>query len=955
MFRTDKGARQLPGNRLEDRQRAAEQKKALAAKLPWLRARNSNPDTAHTDEPIAAGDDSSGVRHATSATTPSASTPSTAAAPETRPAPQKAAAVSAGLPLWTGDSDTEMKVISAVEGLASQLLHVAQTKVPSVVLLWPGSLKSLGMAHAVATAARWQQGDKQGVRSLLYPAKANFLQALNDARVDRTALVRLAQRLAEVNPNPLVTVSMPGKDPFWLALNSIKKDTAGAIHPTLGELLPHFFADKDFQSWRACDGDLLRYVKARITDTGHRRALSQNSIPALGDIKTAPDALLAISWRSSTEDIRQSLRGLRQARPPDVLLLDATRRIRKGNPSWKANLVKFIDRAWEVWRERIPPVLLVIDEPHLRTQFHKELEKRARKNSAAAAWLLKSHLPTHGIICTMNGGGLMQVSKPEQLHPEAKQIVIDVVDKEAAAVVDGLNKLRAAVPTNEDWVQAMDEAAAYLSRLAALPSSTRVLATWLGEADVSMAVRQNYAWPVYKSKLEVIRNDATFGERARLEQIIALGDAMWHNYEKGTPLARRLAELIEQRTRGTERCCLVFTKPTARRLAERYFETYDGYPEGAGFEVLRDHVRFTVPRTLEAEIDSPVKETLIFVGLDEVSLRLLVLEPRLSSPAYVLLTRRNAAYLKATIKSIQGLSGFASLRDRLDAIWKQLPDFPNIDEATLLRRDDFVLPTFSFEQGLSSTPNASEENDPNAWELVLDGGTSIKRSPGARAYVYDQGLTHTVTRGFKGVEVSDLQEGDRLFVMSLELREMTEAALKEAGAPIGHDRRFEGDLREYHRRVGELAATVPGINLTTKARQILAAISESLDPQWVPPSEGSVRTWLDVERYAGKSFDDAKPGAPRHGAHFEAFAKGLGMDRLEWTYFWKAVIQPLRGVRRADGRRVSDVYAEMLLEPESSVVHRHLKPSVVQMFFERAKDNIHTIDAIRRHPTRSEQ
>jgi hypothetical protein len=103
-----------------------------------------------------------------------------------------------------------------------------------------------------------------------------------------------------------------------------------------------------------------------------------------------------------------------------------------------------------------------------------------------------------------------------------------------------------------------------------------------------------------------------------------------------------------------------------------------------------------------------------------------------------------------------------------------------------------------------------------------------------------------------------------------------------------------------------------------------------------------------VDRYAGLSFDDAKPGAPRTEAHFKAFAKTLGMNDVHAVYFWKAVIQPLRGVRRADGRRVSDVYAEMLLEPESTVVHRRLRPEVVKMLFERAKENIHTIEAIRK-------
>ena len=852
-----------------------------------------------------------------------------------------------GLPLWADDATTSLKTASSVEALASQLLHAAQTKFSGLVLLWPGSLRSLGMVHAVACAARWHQGDKQGIRTLVYPAKANFLQALNHAHIDRTALIRLAQRLVEVKPNPAVTVSLPEKDPFWLALSSVRADASGDIHPTLAELLPHFFADKDFHSWKACDGDLLRYVKARITDVDHRRALSNLSLRVLGEIDNAPDALLAVSWKVSEVDIRQCLKSLRNGRQPDVLLLDATRALRRDNSPWKTNLVRFLDCAWEVWRERIPPVVLVIDEPHVRTQFLQELAKRAKKNSPAAAWLLGSGLTVRGAICTVNGDSLMPVSRAEPLRPETREIVVNVVDTEAAGVIEMLTRVRRDI-TNPAWAEAMDEAAGYLTRLAALPSSTRVLVNWLSEADVPMAVRQNYAWPVYKSKLEVIRNDPTFGARTRLERVIAKGDEMWRNYENGTPLARMLADLIEQRTRGTEKCCLIFTKPTARRLAERYFETYDGYPEGAGFEVLRDSVRLVVSRGLESETEGPRKETLIFVGLDEVSLRMLVLEPRISSPAYVLLTRRNAAYLTATIKAIRALPGFASLSSRLEVLWQQLPEFPDIDEYTLFRRGDFVLPTFSFEQGLSSKVNKHEEHDPNAWELVLDSGASVKRSPAARAYLYDPGLAHASTRGFKGVDVSELQEGDRLFVMSLELRELTEAALKEAGVPISHDRRFEEDLRRYHRTVSDLATQLPGATLSLKAAQLHEAITHALGLKGAPPAEGTVRAWLDADRYAGQSFDDAKPGAPRTEAHFKAFAKTLGMHDIHAVYFWKAVIQPLRGVRRADGRRVSDVYAEMLLEPESTVVHRRLRPDVVKMLFERAKENIHTVEAIRK-------
>lgn len=941
MYRPDNGRTQFSADRAEKQQLAIEQKKALAAKLPWMRAQAENPEKSRSARLATSGNGAAGPAAA------SRPSDSSSAPKALRPAPRNLPPAAMGLPLWADDATTSLKVASSVEALAAQLLHAAQTKHSGLVMLWPGSLRSLGMVHAVACAARWHQGDKQGMRTLVYPAKSNFLQALNHAHIDRAALVRLAQHLVEVKPNPAVTVARPEKDPFWLALNSVSADASGDIHPTLAELLPHFFADREFQSWKACDGDLLRYVKARITDVDHRRALSSLSLRALGEIDNAPDALLAVSWKAAEHDIRQAMRSLRNGRQPDVLLLDATRALRRDNPSWKTNLVKFLDCAWDVWRERIPPVLIVIDEPHLRTQLLQEFEKRAKKQSPAAAWLLGSGFPVHGVVCAVTGDSLMPVARSESLSPEPRQIVVEVADTEAANVIELLYRVRRDV-TNPTWGEAMDQAAAYLSRLAALPSSTRVLVNWLGEADVPMAVRQNYAWPVYKSKLEAIRNDPAFEERVRLKRVIDKGEEMWRNYENGTPLARMLAELIEQRTRGTEKCCLVFTKPTARRLAERYFETYDGYPEGAGFEVLRDCVRFVGSRNLESEVDAHRKETLIFVGLDEASLRMLILEPRISSPAYVLLTRRNAAYLKATIKAVRALSGFTTLSSRLDVLFQQLPDFPDIDEYTLFKRGDFVLPTFSFEQGLSSIVRDHEEHDPNAWEFVLDSGVSVKRSPATRAYLYDPALAHTSTRGFKGVSVSDLQEGDRLFVMTLELRELTEAALKEAGVPISHDRRFEEDLRRYHRTVRDLASQVPGATLSLRAAYVHEAITRELGPRGVPPAEGTVRAWLDVERFAGRSFDDAKPGAPRSEGHFKAFAKTLAMDDIHAVYFWKAVIQPLRGVRRADGRRLSDVYAEMLLEPESTVVHRRLRPTVVQMLFERAKENVHHIEAIHR-------
>ncbi|HEV7163862.1 MAG TPA: hypothetical protein VGO35_00550 [Gammaproteobacteria bacterium] len=860
---------------------------------------------------------------------------------------QGAQPASIGMRLYADDGRSLIKPIGALQQLAGQLLLSKESGRSQVSILWPGSIRSLGLVHAIATAAAWQTGNKAGIRTLVYPAKANFLQALNHAHIDRHALVALAQALYEEQgrENQKVTVQLAAKDPFWFSLNSIKVENGDSINPSFAELLPHFFADKEFKKWRACDGDLLRHIRARLRSR-HRTALGELTIRGLSDPSSAPDALFAISWRATREDIEHALEQLQHWKAPDVIVLDATRALRRDNPGWKNNLLRFIKTLHNTWQ--VPaPILVVTDEPYVRNHLLVELEKRSQKGDESAAIVLQSGLPLLGIVCTTARGELVPDDFREPVAPTPKALRVEIVDTEAAKLIALLDRLRSDV-TKPEWRQPLDSASSFLSRLTALPSSTRVLVNWLNEADIPMAVRGHYSWPVYRSQLEQLMHDPEFDDGPRLAKIITKGDEIWHAYENGTPLARKLANLIEEHTRGLEKCCVAFTRPTARRLSERYFETYDGYPPDAGFEVLRDSVRFVVSRELDASFHLSGQETLILAGLDDESLRLIMLDERISSPTYLLLTRRNAAYLKATLRAISGIPGLSALLPRIDELINQLPEFPDLSDAYLATHADFVLPTFSFDQSFATSIPDNEDSDPTAWTITFEDGRSIRRGPQSRIYLYDPALSHTPTRGFRGVAISELQEGDHVFLMSYELRELTESALKIAGIPITTDGRFENVLRKYHALVAELASQLPGTSLVEKAREVFGRIRDILDKNTQMPAESTVKAWLDVERFRSVSFEDAKPGAPRHEAHFGAFAKALGMDDFKAIYFWNAVIRPLRGARRSDGRRIFDAYTEMLFEPESVVVHRSLPPMTVSNLFSRAKENVYVVESISR-------
>ena len=59
-----------------------------------------------------------------------------------------------GMKLWADDGKSPMIPVAAVECLAGHLLHCAEKKSQQFVLLWPGSVRAIGLAHAVANHRR---------------------------------------------------------------------------------------------------------------------------------------------------------------------------------------------------------------------------------------------------------------------------------------------------------------------------------------------------------------------------------------------------------------------------------------------------------------------------------------------------------------------------------------------------------------------------------------------------------------------------------------------------------------------------------------------------------------------------------------------------------------------------------------------------------------------------------
>lgn len=913
-----------------DRAQAQEKKKALASRLLTV---GGKPALA-----------------ANSPSSPVSPTPTKSGGGDNQSTAVSVAVKALGFRLQRVETRKQVAVHEGVERLAAILVQAAKKQNAQHVLLWPGSLKSLALAHAVATLSEWHIGNKRGIRTLIYPAKTNFLQGLNHITADRKEIANLAARQYEPPngaPNPLVTVPMREKDAFLTCLNNKHLDEGGGLDPTLSELLPHYFSGDESGVWSASDGDLLRRIKGQLGDRSWTRALNE-LIHSVSNFSSAPDALLALGWRSSVDAVESALRNLKHSGRPEVIILDLMKGTRKTVTNWRPMTIRFLDTLTLVFGDELPGVLVVSDDPHVRAQLLRELEKRSKSAIGLVSRLNPIlRASTLGIPFTVAGEGVTSPEASRFQPPAPLDYVITETDRTAATVVLGLETLKNRTQVEQERL-ALSDAISFLNRLASMPSSVKVLTDWLNEADVPAGVRAAFSWPSRRVPLTELINSSSYPETAKLRSLVNKADDMWRAYEIGTPFVQLLVRLIEEHTRGEEKCLLVFTRPTARKLAERFFETYsyDGLAPGEGYAILKDRLRLVASAALDEELKRNSDSTLVFAGLDEEGLRLLIADERIRGRAYVLLTARNAAYLKSSLKAVGSITGMQGLKPRIVKLLSQLNDYPDIEDAKL-SKEDFVLPTFSFEAGLSGHINESESGDPDAWKVTLDSGQVLARSPSTTIYLYDPIKGQAQTRGFRAVQVKSLKPGDQVFVMSGELRELAEAALKSAGISISNDKRFESLLQQYHTRIAELVEkNIPGKTQADKAEHLRRVI------QGIPgcPRDfamvSTVRAWIDARKWLTTAFDENQPHAPRKEAHFKFFSEAVGLTPVESLLFWKTVIQPMRGTRRADGRRVSDAYTDLLMEQESFAVHQRLAPAVAHRLFLKAQDNIYTVEAI---------
>lgn len=859
--------------------------------------------------------------------------------PKTTPAAQIAPKVAAvtltGEPtlMLTADGRTERQfLVSALHECVNLYLHAAQTGSRHCVLLWPGNLDSLPLIHALATLERWAWGYKRGVRAMMYPSTQATFNRLNHIFVNRTDIATLNSMWQEITEprGDIPQQSCPEKDMMLFALSSHFKDTT--IQPCLNELLPHFLLEGDCKAKEIAKQNYgptyLSHVITKLSRRIHRKLVREGACMTLGPAATAPDAVFALSFRMTKQQITDALVALKALGPIDVVLLDATRiafdRVEKA----QIRTATFLRCIAEVYGDDGPGALIVTNDPrqmsYVRAAITNDEKKQGKRYGVR---------DTVGLRLAQNGSGLCGRGSEPPVVLDPASISVEITDKETGKLLNQAFRLAQQKHLTTEAIKSVNAAAQFIRMMGNLPSSGQLLYEALEDSNADDAARRRFDWLHHQNVLK--RNLDGLSPDQRQPFLDWLNDAtkLLELQEQGTPLARTMAGLVKKRAEAGEKVLVLLQSGFYQRLAHAYF-----FADVAGTEDLVERVQFASLAQREHKCEQFAPDRVIACVMAPKLLNSVVTAPTLPYAIDFLLTHNAAQATYYALEPVLKFEAFKPYEQRVRAIFDRITGARAVT-GSVIPQFDYQTPAFTLTVSGAGGPPTGEHGPTDYVKIEIENGEPCYRGPQSRVYVYDPAATDSRSLGFHGVAAAEVKAGQHIFIMSDAIREDAEAAFDAAGVLFDQAERFEKLLRQYHEEVKQaVAENFPG-TVAAAAR----AIREEMIKRGCTQEAGNVPYWINLKHAQGTAFQDLMPQAPRHFQTFRVFMEVLGFDKTQTQVFWDGAVKRVRGSRIADGISVGDHYARVIFDPEAAATYDKLSPEVLKALRASALDSVYEV------------
>lgn len=856
---------------------------------------------------------------------------------QTAPSPKIAKVRMVGEPVLkiTVDGGKDRQFLTpALRECVDLYLQAAQTGSRECVLLWPGTLECLPLVHALSTIERWAQGYKRGLRSVLYPATTATFFPLNHIyanRVDISCFNSMWQELTE--PKQAVPEeSCEDKDLMLFALAAQFKDED--IQPCLNELIPHFFLEtgdaKGIESLNY-GSTYLSHVITKLAKRGQKQYLKESTFQSLGAAKSAPDAMFALSYKMTKQEMTAALTALKGMSGIHVALLDATRIAFDRVERVQNRIAAFLRCMTDVFGDDGPGVLIITNDPrqmgYVRAAIQREEQARHQRYRFR---------PTHAFRMPEIGRGFQPDDKTDLIVLDDAVISVEVTDKETAKLANKAFRLAQQKHLTPEVVEALNRVSKFVQTMGNLPSASCMLYKWLEDSMADEAQRRRYDWVALQNGLMRAVETVPPDLRRLFTDWLAQASALLARQEEGTPLAHAMVSLVKKYAKAGEKILVVVQSNFYQKLAKEYFLNE------ADTEEIVERVDFVSLAMRKKKVELFAPDRLIVCAMAPDLLGWVVTTPTLPCAIDFLLTQHTATATHYALVPVLKFDAFKPYEKRVRAIHDRIL-VAQTGGGAVLPEFDYQIPTFTLTTpGVSGAVPGAERGPTDYVEIAVEGGHRIVRGLHSRIYLYDPAAADSRSLGFRAERADAIKPGDHIFEMTEEMRERAEAAFDAAGVIFDHAGEYETLLRQYHRQVLQHVTAKFGGSVSVATR----AIREEMLRTNCAQEAGNIRYWINLKNAEKTPFDELMPQAPRHFDTFRVFMEVLGFDPTMTQVFWDGAVKRVRGSRISDGINMGDHYARALFDPDAAAVYDRLPQEVLRSLRSGALDNVYMVTAI---------
>jgi hypothetical protein len=839
---------------------------------------------------------------------------------------------------------------SVARGLLEMFCLCVETGESTAVLTWPSRVENVAVFHALTQLSQIMavkdKSQSSGLCTYFWPWKQNSDISQKRILPDRTEFV-------ERNFRSVISAMGTNNElfSFHMALNRVRdldpeatiKHTFGGghhsilsrhpelTHPTLYEITPQAV----FQTGAvkhlplAKDGFLKRaqkYINTSVTDG-----------PFL-QIESAPFFMLGIPLTCEKRDLKRG--DLFAARRPDIVLLDLNSAYSRIGKNWQKQVTDFLSalvRAFSGSERKIPPLLAITEDPVIFNTLQFKIIPGYEENRRS-----KTHVSRYSFLNVVQS--IFDDRSKVDESSAVPSVMVAAYAEEMADVFIAGQALRNKVKElgSDELAEQIDTLNNTIRNVVNMPGGLDDYMIFLEEycdqsgRDIqSVAIRPLEEW--IKTKELVEAGDAG-AERLDANAFLENTRAIIDKLKKTTPLQSRLEMLYEKllcKPGGSH--SLVFPSKPMRAFAEWMITNrLKSLPAPCGDRdtklVLFDgRQALDLSTTLLNQI-----EKVYFILPRQKYISPMIAQKEMPSDITFLCDAGTVLSLMRYVDILDKVPGLGVIKPRLAVIREALQRAAGSRIAILGELDEINLVANALIYNLRELEFGAYQGHPVV--IITDDGTKISAYEGSDILRYQE---ENDLMPFSKVPVSQLQNGDRFFVITSEF-------LDAASDKINITAMATETLRAYHTRIVEKVRDIHGWSTRDKAAVIQRRMKSDAKGADIGEGENisNIARWINVEGLLEMPRELVKPHAPKIRKVFRLFMKALGIADGEIDWYWAAAIQSTRKVRIRAGLDRNRVFYKLLLDPTSVEQFFHGDKGDLRNLIDIACRNVFTVSHV---------